>query len=216
MITAPTTNVYSGPAYWSGYTGVLDMQLIALPGAFSNQTLTSVELIDNGSAGVQRTAIDGLTVVSPMPSASSFTEQPVSQVVSPGQSVTFTAAATGFPPPTYQWQFKGSNISGATNASYTLSSTTITNIGSYDVVISNAVNTNISSVATLAFINLNMLAAVYVTGPLGAQYLIESTPALGPTNWITLTNVTITSQPYIYVDYSTPTNKYQFYRAVPQ
>ena len=105
---------------------------------------------------------------------------------------------------------------GATGANYTLSSTSITNIGLYDVVIANSVNTNTSSVATLGFINLNMLAAVYVTGPIGAQYHIEATPALGPTNWTTLTNVTITSQPYIYVDYSTPTNSKQFYRAVPQ
>lgn len=139
-----------------------------------------------------------LVVLPPVLMAPSFSLQPVSQVISPGQAITFTAAATGYPPPAYQWQFNGSNISGATGASYTLSATSITNIGSYDVVIANSVDTNTSSVATLGFIDLNMLAAVYVTGPIGAQYQIQSTPALGPTNWTALTNVTITSQPYIY------------------
>ena len=64
MITPPTTNVYSGPAYWGGYTAVLDMQHIVLPAVFANQTLSTIQLIDSGNTGVQRTAIDGVTVVS--------------------------------------------------------------------------------------------------------------------------------------------------------
>jgi hypothetical protein len=137
-------------------------------------------------------------------------------VVSGGQSITFTAAAAGYPAPTYQWQFNGANIANANGSSYTVSSASITNIGFYDVVIANTVNTNSSSVATLGFVGLDMLAAVYITGPIGANYQIEATPALGPANWTALTNVTITAQPYIYVDYSTPTNSRRFYRAVPQ
>jgi hypothetical protein len=157
-----------------------------------------------------------ITQLQPVPSAPAFTLQPVSQVVSPGQSVTFTASATGYPTPIYQWQFDGTNIIGATSGSYTIPSTALTNIGYYILLASNSVSVNSSSMATLGFIGINMLAAVYVTGPIGANYQIEATPGIGPTNWTALTNVTITSQPYIYVDYSTPTNSKQFYRAVPQ
>jgi hypothetical protein len=69
IITSPTVNVYSGPSSY-GNTGGLDMQDITLPSSFADQTLTSVELIDNGNANFQRTVLDGLTVVSvPEPAA---------------------------------------------------------------------------------------------------------------------------------------------------
>ena len=42
-----TTNVFTGTDIW-GYPGVLDMQNITLPSEFANQTLTSIQLIDNG------------------------------------------------------------------------------------------------------------------------------------------------------------------------
>jgi hypothetical protein len=66
-----TTNVFSG-TYIDGVTGVLDMQNIVLPSAFANQTLTSIELVDNGSPGVERAVLDGVTVETasvPEPSA---------------------------------------------------------------------------------------------------------------------------------------------------
>ena len=68
-----TTNVYSGPAYWGGFTGVLDMQHIVLPAAFANQTLTTIQLVDSGNTGVQRTVLDGVTVVSTGTGAPSLT-----------------------------------------------------------------------------------------------------------------------------------------------
>jgi hypothetical protein len=145
-----------------------------------------------------------------------FILQPVSQVVSLGQSVTFTAGATGSPPPSYQWQINGVNISGATGASYNIPSAGLGNIGLYDVVIANSGGSTTSSVVSLGFLDLKLLAAVYLTGPIGSTYDIEAASALAPTNWITVTTVTITNQPFIWVDYSSATNAQQFYRAVPQ
>ena len=146
-----------------------------------------------------------------------FTNQPVSQVIHSGSSnVWFCAAATGFPTPNYQWRFNGVNIPGATGSCFTLLSTSITNIGTYDVVAANSAGTNISSAVTLAFADLKMLASVYLTGPIGKSYRIDATPQVAPTNWTTLTNITITTQPFIYVDYTSATNRMQFYRAVPQ
>ena len=150
------------------------------------------------------------------PSAPSLTQTPVSQVIPSGGSVSFCAAASGFPAPTYQWRFNGVNIPGATGACYNMVSTGSTNIGTYDVVTANSAGTNYSPMVTLAFADLKMLASVYLTGPVGKNYRIEAAPSVAPTNWVAVTNITVTTEPFIYVDYTSATNKMQFYRAVPQ
>ena len=48
------------------------------------------------------------------------------------------------------------------------------------------------------------------------ELLHQSIPALNGTNWTTLTNVSLPTQPYIYVDYSSATNIQCLYRAVPE
>ena len=53
-------------------------------------------------------------------------------------------------------------------------------------------------------------------GNIGSNYLIQATGNLSSSNWTTLTNVTLPSNPYIYVDYRSYTNSQQFYRALSQ
>jgi hypothetical protein len=65
----------------------------------------------------------------------------------------------------------------------------------------------------LTSVDLNIFAGIVINGPLGSDYVIQATPA--PTNWITLTNLALPSQPYIFIDCSSPTNSQQFYRAAP-
>ena len=189
-------------------------------GQVGNNTIT-VSVTDNNPWAVNSqhlSVTNSFTVIVNGLTAPSFTLQPVSQVVGAGQSVTFTAAATGYPPPTYQWQFNGTNINGATDSTYTIPSTGLTNIGYYTVVIANSVNTNTSASASasLTFLNLAMYAGLNIIGPIGANYNIQSIPALNATNWTTLTNISLPTQPYIYIDYNSPTNSRQFYRALPQ
>jgi hypothetical protein len=63
--------------------------------------------------------------------------------------VTFTAAASGTPAPTFQW-FKGVDaISGATSATYSLTSVSAGDAASYTVVATNAVGSATSSAAVL-------------------------------------------------------------------
>ncbi|HEV7860549.1 MAG TPA: PQQ-dependent sugar dehydrogenase [Pyrinomonadaceae bacterium] len=52
--------------------------------------------------------------------APSITTQPASQSALAGQPVTFSVAASGSQPLSYQWQRNGVNINGATGASYTI------------------------------------------------------------------------------------------------
>ena len=66
-------------------------------------------------------------------------------------------------------------------------------------------------------VNIKMFAGIILNnGQIGSNYLIQATSNLSSSNWITLTNVTLPSQPYIYIDYSSPTNSQQFYQVVPQ
>lgn len=95
-------------------------------------------------------------------SAPSFNQQPSNDVVNLGQGFTFSSQATGYPAPTYQWQFStnGSdylNISGATAAIYSLTSSDMTNIGYYRVLAANSVNTNASTSVSLTLLNPELL-----------------------------------------------------------
>ena len=78
-----------------------------------------------------------------------FTLQPASLTVVAGGSVTFTAAASGTPAPTYQWFKNGAAISGATGASYTITGVTAAAAGTYTVVATNAAGSVTSTGAVL-------------------------------------------------------------------
>ncbi len=77
------------------------------------------------------------------------TTHPQSQTTVPGSNVTFTVAAAGSPPFTYQWRRNGAVINGAVNASYTITGVQPNQAGSYDVLVENALASVFSSNATL-------------------------------------------------------------------
>jgi hypothetical protein len=75
---------------------------------------------------------------------------PSSQTVEPGQTATFSAAATGSDPLAYQWQKNGTSITGAISASYTTPPVTMSDSGSkFRVLVSNSAGSATSSEATL-------------------------------------------------------------------
>ena len=71
--------------------------------------------------------------------------QPVTQTVTAGAPVTFSVTANGTAPLTYQWLKDGATISGASSASYSITSTTSASVGNYYVTISNSAGTVTSS-----------------------------------------------------------------------
>jgi hypothetical protein len=94
-------------------------------------------------------SVSTIEITTTGPSAPVITTQPVSQTVAAGGSVTFTAAANGTPTPTFQWQKDGVNISGATNAAYSIANVAAGDAGSYTVQAANSVSTVTSNAATL-------------------------------------------------------------------
>src|SRR5258708_2524851 len=84
------------------------------------------------------------------PAAPSITNEPASQTVTVGQTATFTVAATGTAPLSYQWKKNGTAISGATSPGYTTPATTSLDNGSqFTVMVSNTAGYVTSNAATL-------------------------------------------------------------------
>jgi hypothetical protein len=82
--------------------------------------------------------------------APSITTQPSNQTVTVGSAATFSVAASGTTPLTYQWQKGTTPITGATAANYTTAATTSSDNGSqFEVVVTNSVGTITSNAATL-------------------------------------------------------------------
>src|SRR5215471_10432211 len=92
----------------------------------------------------------GGSVAGPKAVAPSISTEPANQAVTVGQTATFTVAATGTAPLTYQWQKNGAAVSGATSASYTTPVTTSADNGAqFVVVVSNSTGSVTSSASTL-------------------------------------------------------------------
>jgi sugar lactone lactonase YvrE len=75
--------------------------------------------------------------------------QPQSQTVTAGNGVQFSVTASGRPAVTYQWNFNGTAINGATSSAYSLPNVQSGNAGNYTVAVSNVMGSVTSNAATL-------------------------------------------------------------------
>jgi hypothetical protein len=75
--------------------------------------------------------------------------QPANQLAISGRNATFSVLSAGQLPLSYQWQFNGTDLPDATNATLTLSNVDGSLAGSYDVLVSNALGSATSSNALL-------------------------------------------------------------------
>ena len=103
-----------------------------------------------GSNATSDAALVTVNVVAPTVSAA-----PVSATVVYGNSATLIASYTGSQPRTYQWYKDGNAITGATSASYTISSATLAEAGGYHVVVTNSAGNAISTAATITVVFAN-------------------------------------------------------------
>ncbi|MBD2755939.1 PQQ-dependent sugar dehydrogenase [Spirosoma validum] len=90
---------------------------------------------------------------------------PISLTVPQSQPAMFSVNATGTAPLSYQWQKDGSNISGATSASYAITSTTASDAGQYQVIVSNTAGSATSNPATLSITTSNQLPVAMILSP---------------------------------------------------
>jgi hypothetical protein len=142
--------------------------------------------------------------------------QPQSSVVTIGDTVAFSVVVDGSAPFAYQWLFNGNAIAGGTAPALTLTNTTYTNAGFYSVIVTNNIGSVTSAVAQLTFnfLTLKFYAGLAIYGQVGQSYRVEYMPSLGPTNWQTLSDVTLTSSPHLFIDPQSSVVPRRFYRAI--
>ena len=85
----------------------------------------------------------------PVNVAPSISQQPQATSVLAGGNVTFTVAASGTPAPTIQWRKDGVSLTGATNATLTLTNVQSANAGVYTAVVTNAAGAATTTAAQL-------------------------------------------------------------------
>jgi hypothetical protein len=109
------------------------------------------------------------------PVAPAIVTQPANQIVTAGQTATFTVMASGTAPLSYQWLKNSANIGGATAASYTTPATLAGDSGAkFDVVVSNAAGSMTSSMATLT-VNAAAVAPAITTQPANQSVTVGQT-----------------------------------------
>ena len=136
--------------------------------------------------------------------------QPADKLVTEGSRVIFTISAKGAPPLEYQWSLNNNPIPDATNAAYATPLLTITDSGTYSVVVSNSFGTAVSRDIALIVVtepkivtpltNLNVAAgedATFTVGTVGQAleyaWLFKNQFVPGATNAsLTITNASVT------------------------
>jgi len=128
----------------------------------------------------------------------SITGQPQPVAVDAGDNASFSVTATSAAPLGYQWSLNGTNISGATASSLTITNVRQSDLGSYSVVVTNTFGSVTSSNAMLLmypFIatpfagaitywgkDATLSVAAWGTGPLSYQWLDNGVAILNATN----------------------------------
>ena len=155
-------------------------------------TVTVSDAVSNVTSNVAT-----LTVNVPA-TAPSITAQPASKTVIAGQTATFSVAATGTAPMTYQWNKGGAAISGAISISYTTPATSIADSGAqFTVTVTNSAGKTSSAAATLTVtaatlvLNASQASLNFSSVNLGSNSILPVTFANGGNSNVTISNVTM-------------------------
>ncbi|HEY3861831.1 MAG TPA: chitobiase/beta-hexosaminidase C-terminal domain-containing protein [Verrucomicrobiae bacterium] len=172
---------------------------VSLPGATgASLILTDAQAPDSGAYDVIVTNSSGsnispaLTLVVNPASGPIFTQEPAPASLTNYVNglASFSAAAGGSPPMTFQWAHDGTNLPGQTAASLTLPNLQVAESGTYTLLVSNALGTNLSTPAVLTVLPLPVGTALNLL-----TYHNDNTRQGANTNefLLTLANVNVTN-----------------------
>src|SRR5438046_3495531 len=142
--------------------------------------------------GIFSTGCSGLasSTTGSVTTAPSVTTQPGSQSVTAGQTATFSVAATGTAPLSYQWKKNGLAVSGASSSAYTTLPTSSSDTGAqFTVVVSNSSGSVTSSAAVLTVSTsippLELTTSQLPGGTVGSSYstTLSASGGTPPYSW---------------------------------
>ena len=140
LLGSVTQTSVSGTAGWQQQTIYLGAGVQTLKWVYS-YTMT---------VGISQWAYLDEVTYTPGATAPVITAPPLNQSQVRGLDATFTVGAGGTPPLSYQWQFDGTDLPGATGSNLKVTNVQAEDLGIYSVIITNAVGTN-DSAASLEF-----------------------------------------------------------------
>jgi hypothetical protein len=136
--TATASGGLTNNLTWSASTGTFSGNVWTSPTTPGTYTITATS-VDEPSVSVSTTS----TISGP-----SITTQPVSQHVCTGSNIVLSVTASYVS--SYQWNFNGTPIAGATSSTYTIPTAAAGNAGNYSVTLTNGAGSVTSTVATIA------------------------------------------------------------------
>ncbi|HXA44259.1 MAG TPA: immunoglobulin domain-containing protein [Candidatus Angelobacter sp.] len=105
----------------------------------------SYYVVVSSSSGTITSDVAALTILYPP----AISNQPQDDLVYAYNPASFNVTATGTPPLSYQWTFGGSNVLNATDSTLSIASAQQSNLGQYQVIITNTYGSITSSIANL-------------------------------------------------------------------
>ncbi len=155
--------------------------------------------------------------------------QPFQRTALAGDATTFSAGQFANRLATFQWQFNGANISGATNSSLTLGNVCWTNSGIYRVVISNPLGSLTSPAMSLSVsrgpLRFDPSSVFYQPTNGAVQMRLTGSSGVNPVviyattnllDWLPVFTNSPTTNPIEYIDVPSDSSSHRFYRAIEQ
>jgi len=145
---------------------------------FSGVSNVSYHVLAGGYNGNSGTLMVTVSLLEPP----SILTQPLSQLVPLGSNVNFSVVSTGTPSLFYRWRFNGTNLSdsahivGSQTTNLSVLNVQSSDIGSYQVVITNAIGSVTSAIASLTLVKAT--PAVTWSNPVAITYGTAELPPL--------------------------------------
>ncbi len=145
--------------------------------------------------------------------------QPQTLIVTNGCAAIFSVVADGLPLLAYQWQFNGTNLSGATNTTLTMPNAFLDNGGAYSVVITNTYGSITSNPIFLKVLPLGITApTILASGQfqfsfdtvIGVKYAVQYSTNL--TQWFPFVTLDGVGMPLTLIDPNAELCPIHFYR----